>query len=248
MPPVSLILSVFGIAFLYASVGFGGATGYLAVMSLFDIPVTIMASTALILNLCVSSVSFVTYYRAGHFNSRLLWPFLLTSIPTAFLGGYLRLQEQVYYILLYSVLVFVMVRMLFFSKPEDDQQSLRALSLPMGMLAGAGIGLLSGMVGIGGGIFLSPLIILTHWGRTKQASTVAGAFIFLNSISGLIGRLLGGNFALSTLGLALLPAGLIAASGGAYLGARKLSSVTLRRLLGLVLLIAIGKYFYGTFT
>ncbi|GAB4421139.1 MAG: sulfite exporter TauE/SafE family protein [Anaerolineales bacterium] len=243
MPPLTLVLSVFGIAFLYASVGFGGATGYLAVMSLFDIPVAVMASTALILNLFVSSIAFFNYYRAGHFRFDLLWPFLLTSIPAAFIGGYLRLHDQVYYILLYGVLIFVMIRMLFFSKPTDEETPLRPLQPWQGMLTGAGIGLLSGMVGIGGGIFLSPLIILARWGHPKQASATAAAFIFVNSTSGLIGRLAGGNFALTSLGLALLPAGLLAAFSGAYLGAKKFSSVTVRRLLGLVLLIAIGKYF-----
>ncbi|GAB4525540.1 MAG: sulfite exporter TauE/SafE family protein [Anaerolineales bacterium] len=245
MPPATLVFSVFAIAFLYASVGFGGATGYLAVMSLFDIPIQVMASTALILNLFVSSVSFFNYYRAGHFRFSLLWPFLVTSIPAAFLGGYLRLHDQIYYILLYGVLTFVMVRMLFFSKAQDEEVPLRPLRLPVGLTVGAAIGLLSGMVGIGGGIFLSPLIILTHWGRVKQASAVAAVFIFVNSASGLIGRLLGGNFALDSLGLALLPAGLLAAFGGAYLGANKFSGVAVRRLLGLVLVFAIGKYFWG---
>ncbi len=245
MPPVTLVLSVFAIAFLYASVGFGGATGYLAVMSLFDIPIRVMASTALILNLFVSSVSFFNYYRAGHFRFDLLWPFLVTSVPAAFLGGYLRLHDQVYYILLYAVLTFVMVRMLFFSKPQDEEVPLRPLRLPVGMTAGALIGLLSGMVGIGGGIFLSPLIILTRWGRVKQASAVAAVFIFVNSASGLIGRALGGNLVLDNLGLALLPAGILAAFGGAYLGANKFSGVAVRRLLGLVLAFAIGKYFWG---
>ncbi|MCF6278250.1 MAG: sulfite exporter TauE/SafE family protein [Anaerolineales bacterium] len=245
MPPIALLVSVFTIAFLYAGVGFGGATGYLAVMSLFDIPVAVMASTALILNLFVSSVSFTIYYRAGHFKKQLLWPFVITSVPAAFTGGYLPLQDTVYNILLYGVLTFVMLRMLFFSNADDDSRPRRPLALPVGMLTGTAIGLLSGMIGIGGGIFLAPLIILTRWGTTKQASTVAAAFIFTNSASGLIGRALGGNFALNNLGLYLLPLGILAAFGGAYLGAKKLSSVMLRRLLGLVLLISIAKYVYG---
>ncbi len=243
MPSIPLILSVFGIAFLYASVGFGGATGYLAVMSLFDIPVAVMASTALLLNLVVSSVAFVNYWRAGHFRFALLWPFLITSVPAAFFGGYLHLHDQVYYLLLYGVLTFVMLRMLVFSRPEEDERPLRPLKAPVGMLSGAVIGALSGAVGIGGGIFLSPLLVLARWGRIKQASAVAAVFIFVNSASGLIGRVLGGNFALNSLGLALLPAGILAAFGGAYLGARKFSSLTMRRLLGVVLLIAIGRYF-----
>lgn len=231
----------------YASVGFGGATGYLAVMSLFDLPPKLMASTALVLNLVVSSVAFLNYYAAGHFRLRLLWPFLVTSVPAAFVGGYLRLHDQVYFLLLYGVLTFVMVRMLFFSKPGDDLAPRKALSPPVGMAVGAVIGLLSGMVGIGGGIFLSSLILLMRWGTSKEASAVAAVFIFINSASGLVGRVLGGNFLLNNLGLALLPAGVLAALGGAYLGARKFSGVTVRRLLGLVLLVAIGKYFYGVF-
>jgi len=136
-----------------------------------------------------------------------------------------------------------MVRMLFFSRPGDDDTPLRPLKISVGLLMGTLIGLLSCMVGIGGGIFLSPLIILMRWGNIKQASSVAAAFIFTNSASGLIGRVLGGNFVLDTLGLVLLPAGILAAFMGAYLGACKLSAVGVCRLLGLVLLIAIGKYF-----
>lgn len=247
MPFLLLPLTVFVIAFFYASVGFGGATGYLAVMSLFDLPPKLMASTALVLNLVVSSVAFLNYYSAGHFRFRLLWPFLVTSIPAAFVGGYLRLHDQVYFMLLYGVLTFVMGRMLFFSRPGDDLAPRRALSPPVGMGVGAVIGLLSGMVGIGGGIFLSPLILLIRWGTSKEASAVASVFIFINSASGLVGRVLGGNFLLNSLGLTLLPAGILAAFGGAYLGARKFSGVTVRRLLGLVLLVAISKYFYGVF-
>ncbi len=239
--------SVFVIAFLYASVGFGGATGYLAVMSFFAIPPQVMASTALILNLFVSSVSFAQYYRAGHFRVRLLWPFLAASMPAAFAGGYLHLADDRYTLLLYGVLTFVMLRMLFFSRPQDEAGPLRPLSPLAGMVSGAAIGLLSGIVGIGGGIFLSPLIVLMRWGRVKQAAASSAAFIFLNSASGLIGRLVGGNFVFDRLALILLPAGTLAAFGGAYLGARRLSAVWVRRLLGVVLLVAVSRFFYGRF-
>ncbi len=247
MPALGLGVSVFLIAFFYASVGFGGATGYLAVMSFFGIPPQVMASTALILNLCVSSVAFINYYRAGHFRWRLLWPFLAASVPAAFLGGYLRLEDDLYALLLYGVLTFVMLRMLFFSSAEEEGRPLRRLHPAAGMAVGAGIGLLSGMVGIGGGIFLSPIIVLARWGRVKQAAAVSSAFIFVNSASGLIGRLAGGNFVFDRLALVLLPAGVLAAFGGAYLGARRFSALWVRRLLGLVLLAAVTRFFYGYF-
>ncbi len=245
-----LASAVFVVAFFYASVGFGGATGYLAVMSLFDLPPALMASTALMLNLVVSSVSFGQYAAAGHFRWRLLWPFLLTSIPAAFLGGMLSLHDQAYFLLLYGVLTFVMLRMLFSGSGAHmlgGSVPQRALSPPVGMLIGALIGLLSGALGIGGGVFLSPLIVLMGWGTGKEASSVAAAFIFVNSASGLVGRVLGGNFLLTSLGWVLLPVGILAAFGGAYLGARRFSEGTVRRLLGLVLLVAIGRYFYTTF-
>lgn len=241
MPPIILTLTISAIAFLYSSVGFGGATGYLAAMSLFGLPPQIMASTALVLNVLVASISFSSFYRAGHLKTRLLWPFLVTSIPAAFLGGYIKLTDQVYFILLYAVLTFVAIRLLFFSK-RLKSQALRLPPLWMALLVGLGIGLLSGMVGIGGGIFLSPVIILAGWGTSKQSSAVAAAFIVLNSVSGLAGRVLGGTFVFGQFGLMLVPFGLIGALTGSYLGARKLSSLSLRRALGIVMSLAITNF------
>lgn len=241
MPPILLTLAVSAIAFLYSSVGFGGATGYLAAMSFFDIPPQVMASTALILNVLVASISFSSYFRAGHLNIRLLLPFLLTSVPAAFLGGYLKLTDQIYYVLLYAVLTFVAFRLLFFSNRLEARR-LNLPSLWKALLVGFGIGLLSGMVGIGGGIFLSPLIILVGWGNSKQASAVAAAFIALNSASGLVGRLLGGNFVFGEFGAWLLPFGLVGALAGSYIGAKKTSGSALQRVLGIVMIFAVVNF------
>ena len=248
LPSPLLAMLVMVIAFLYASVGFGGASGYLAVMSQFGISPELMASTALILNIVVASISFFNYARAGHLRKALLWPFLLTSVPTAFLGGYFKLHADVYFILLYAVLTYVMLRMLF-ARPETQAgtESLRPFPLWLALTCGAGIGLLSGMVGIGGGIFLSPLIILAHWGTPKQAAATAAGFIVLNSISGLVGRALGGNFVLGIFGATLVPLGIIGALTGSYLGARKFSSLWMRRILGVVLLIAVVNFWIGYF-
>jgi hypothetical protein len=259
------------IAFLYASVGFGGATGYLAAMSLFGIPPQVMAGAALLLNVIVASISFITYFRAGHLRRDLLFPFILTSIPAAFVGGSFKLSDQAYSIILYTVLTFVAIRLLFFSRRADDESALRntkpcpersvVLSLSKGRrdairnappfwiasLIGLLTGLLSGMVGIGGGIFLSPIIIYARWGNSKQAATVSAAFIVLNSISGLLGRFTSGTLILDSFSLSLLPFGILGALAGSWLGAQRLSSLNLRRALGVVMSFAISNFWLTFF-
>jgi uncharacterized membrane protein YfcA len=235
------------IAFLYASVGFGGATGYLAAMSLFDIPPQEMASTALVLNILVASISFSSFYRAGYLRRDLLLPFVAASVPAAFIGGYFKITDEIYSILLYSVLTFVAIRLLFFSRKQDDNRPLRRVPLVWALLIGFVVGLLSGVIGIGGGIFLSPIIIFARWGNAKQASAVAAAFIALNSLSGLIGRVAGGTFVLNTFGLSLIPVGLLGALVGSYWGAVRINSLSLRRALGAVISFAVSNFWWMFF-
>ncbi len=230
-----LYLSVPLIAFLYASVGFGGATGYLAVMSLFGISTQVMASTALLLNVLVSSVSFVTFRLNGHLRWNLLVPFLISSIPAAFWGGYWKITDRLYFALLYAVLTLVAIRLLFFTRKSDGDRPLRPLSPYLALVIGGGIGLISGMVGIGGGIVLSPIIIFARWGNARQASAVSAAFIMLNSLSGLIGRIIGGTFGLTSLGLSLIPLAFLGALSGSYWGATRFQGIVLRRILGAVM-------------
>ena len=211
-------------------------------MSLAGIAPRIMSTTALLLNILVASISFWTFQRAGHLRRDLLLPFLVTSIPAAFAGGYLKITDDLYSILLHLALSLVAVRLLLFSAERDDAQALRPLSLPAALLAGLGIGLLSGMVGIGGGIFLSPVILFARWGTAKQAAAVAAAFIVLNSISGLLGRISSSAFQVDSLSLSLLPLGLLGALAGSYLGARRLSNTHLRRALGLVLALVVANF------
>jgi len=201
-----------------------------------------MASTALVPNILVAGISFSSFYRAGHLRRDLLLPFVVTSVPAAFIGGYFKIADHIYTILLYTVLTYVAIRLLFFSKPQDDSQPLRPVVLPWALLTGLGIGLLSGIVGIGGGIFLSPVIIFAHWGSPKQASAVAAAFIVLNSISGLLGRISGGAFMLDGSSLSLLPLGVIGALVGSHFGAQRLSGLNLRRILGLVMSLAVSNF------
>jgi len=236
------------IAFFYASVGFGGATGYLAAMSFFGIPPQEMASTALVLNILVSSISFSSFYRAGHLRRDLLLPFLVTSVPAAFLGGYFKITDETYSIILYIVLTFVAVRLLFFSTRRDVEtetnlnRQLPSTNYLLALIIGLLIGLLSGMVGIGGGIFLSPIIIFARWGTSKHASAVAAAFIALNSISGLLGRVAGGTLIIYSFGLSLIPFGLLGALAGSYLGAVRINGLNLRRTLGAIMSFAVSNF------
>lgn len=246
LPPWQLALLVFGVAFFYSSVGFGGASGYLAAMSLFALAPQFMASTALILNVVVSSVAFVTYYRAGHFSFPLLWPFLLTSVPAAFVGGFFPVNEKLYLILLYGALAYVGLRLLVDSTAKwEEAQSSQSISYPWALIAGTGIGLFSGILGLGGGIFLSPIIVLARWGTSKQAANVCAAFILVNSVSGLAGRVVGGNFLFGLMGAALLPLGLAGAMLGSRLGAHTLNGSGVRRLLGAILLLAALRFVLG---
>jgi len=235
------------IAFLYASVGFGGATGYLAAMSFFGIQPQVMASTALLLNVLVASISFSSFYRAGHLRRDLLIPFVIASVPAAFLGGSFKISDQTYSIILYAVLTFVAIRLFFFSKKQDDSQPLLPVPLIWALLIGFGVGLLSGIVGIGGGIFLSPIIIFSRWGTSKQASAVSAAFIVLNSISGLIGRLIGGALQLDVFSLSLIPLGLLGALAGSYWGVIRFSGLGLRRALGAVMTFAASNFWFTLF-
>lgn len=244
LPPWPLVLLAFGVAFLYSSVGFGGGSGYLAAMSLFAISTQLIASTALTLNILAASIAFVTYWRSGYFEPKLLWPFLLTSIPASFLGGYLHLPDTLYLVVLYAALTYVGVQLLVWDRTLRQNSTPRRFSWLAILASGFLIGLLSGMVGLGGGIFLSPLLVLTGWGTPKQAAASAAGFIVVNSASGLLGRVLGGTFLLGTLGMALLPAGLVGAVIGSRLGARYLSGPFLRRILGVILLLTVLSYLY----
>jgi uncharacterized membrane protein YfcA len=246
MNNIFLSFLVFVIAVIYSSAGFGGASGYLTAMNFFDIPTNVMASTALVLNIFVSSIAFVNYRRAGHFQPRLLIPFLITSVPAAFIGGYLKISEQIYTTLLYMVLTYLAVRTILFpTLTEATGWTAHPIPLWIALLSGAVIGLLSGMLGIGGGIFLSPLIIFAGWGSSKQAAASAGGFIAINSASGLIGRFANGTLVFGEFGASLLVVGLLGALIGSQLGALKLSGRGARRALGLILMIAVGTYWFN---
>lgn len=186
MPDLLLILCAFGgVAALYASVGHGGASGYLATMALLSFAPETLRPTALTLNLAVSLVGSVLFFRAGHFAWRLFWPFALASIPCAWIGGRLDLPPHAFKILLALALGFAALRLLL---PEPKVAESRPVVLGWTLAAGALIGFASGLIGVGGGIFLAPLILFVRWGDAKTAAAVSAPFIFVNSAAGLAGH------------------------------------------------------------
>lgn len=228
------------IAFLYSSVGHGGASGYLAFMGLVGFDTLFMKSTALTLNLFVSGIAFFFYLRGGFFRFKLLWPFLIASIPFAFIGAQILINPKIYKILLGIFLLLATARMLI--KPKESAPVTR-FSLPLALLIGAVLGLLSGMIGIGGGIILTPIIILLGWGNIKEAAAVSAPFIFLNSFSGLGGLMLNGfHFVPEILTWIIIVT--IAGVLGSFIGSRVLSFKELRFVLAFVLAMAGFKLFF----
>ena len=236
---MELILLLAIMAFLYASVGHGGASGYLAIMAIFAIAPPVMKQTALLLNLGVSLMSFIAFYRQGYFKWNLFWPFALGSIPAAFLGARIPLTDSTYKQILGACLFLAVIRMVVTLNESEP----RKLNLGMGVLAGGAIGVLSGMIGIGGGIILSPLLLLFRWASLKEAAAVSALFIFVNSVSGLAGLKTWIPMDQSQM-MYWLAASLLGGFLGARWGASIASNVKVKWILALVLIIASLKLFF----
>lgn len=232
-----IILSLTIMSFLYSSVGHGGASGYLAIMGLFSISPAIMKPSALVLNILVSCIAFLFYYRARLFKWSLFYPFALTSIPFSFLGGYIQIDHTLYKIILGIVLLFSIIRIVLFNKEIVNTTPINSF---LALCIGALIGFLSGLLGIGGGIILSPILLFLNWGKIKETAAVSALFIFVNSTAGFIGFLSQGG----TLSKSFFPVLFWVSIGGvlgSYLGANKFNSQILKYVLSLVLLIAAVK-------
>ncbi|MBI4716703.1 MAG: sulfite exporter TauE/SafE family protein [Planctomycetes bacterium] len=223
------------VAVTYSSVGHGGASGYLAVMALVGVAPEVMKPAALLLNVLVAGIATVRFHRAGCFRWSLFWPFAAASVPAAFVGGVLTLPAGVYRSLVGLVLLAAAVRLVMSAASRTVRLRRPALLSALG--AGAGIGLLSGLTGTGGGIFLSPLLLLMRWADARLCAGVSAAFILVNSLAGLGGRL----WSVPALPAELYvwaAAALIGGAIGAELGSRRVSPKTLRYLLAAVLTVA----------
>lgn len=231
---IFLSLAMFCIAFLYSSVGHAGASGYIAIMTLFSLSPAEIKPTALALNILVASIGSWQFWRAGHFSWRLFWPFAIFSTPLAFLGGYLHLPAHIFKVIVGIVLLFSAIHLLV---PQRTECKVHTPSTSASMGVGAFLGFLSGLTGTGGGIFLTPILLLMRWASTKTAAAVSALFILLNSVSGLLGNISATKSIPSFL-LPLCIAVVIGGSIGSYLGSHKLQPATIKRLLAVVLIIA----------
>jgi len=232
---IGLPILIFIAAALYAAVGHAGASGYLAAMALFGLAPAEMKPAALTLNILVASIATVKYVRAGFFSMPLFWPLALLAIPAAFIGGRLQLPSYYYKPLIGIVLIYAAWRLVW--KPQVSTEPVRRGRLGYLIVAGACIGLMSGLTGVGGGIFLSPLLLFAGWATARESSGVAAPFILVNSLAALLG-LMSTNITFPD----AMPVWAIAAVAGGYLGAdygsKRLASPAILSLLACALIIA----------
>ncbi len=241
-PAATAILTVliFLVSGLYSSVGHAGASGDIAAMGLVGVPAASMRPIALVLNLFVASIATVKFYRAGYFSWSLLWPFTVASVPFAYLGGRMSLPGHIYRPMVGAVLLFAAYRLVWMTIRRSKPEAIKSPPLPAALAWGAVIGLLSGLTGVGGGIFLSPVLLLMGWAETRESAGVSAAFILANSIAGLAGSMAVVHV-LPTLVWWLVPAAALGGWIGSEFGSRRLNPITLRRLLALALTIAAVK-------
>ncbi len=234
------------IAFLYASVGHGGASGYLALMIIFSFPENEMKSTALILNIVASSISFFSYYREKYFDWKLFLSVAVLAIPAAFIGGMIEAEDKIFKYLLGVFLIFAIARLLglFDTKNKQKEPAVKPnfyLAGGIGMV----IGFLSGLLGIGGGILLTPILLMLRWTNVKVAAGISALFILVNSLSGLGGQIKADKLILGNQLPVMIFIVLAGALAGGYLGSKKFNTKVLRFILASVLLIATYKLFFS---
>lgn len=233
---ILLSILIFAGALLYSSVGHGGGSAYLSVMALFGLAPQMMKPTSLVLNILVSSIATWKYYRAGYFSWAVFTPIMLASVPFSFIGGFITIPGQIYKVIAGVILLFGAYRLL--RQKENKEKPIKIMPLSMVILSGAVIGFLSGLIGVGGGIFLSPLLIFMGWASVKKTSGISAMFILINSISGILGHLSSNIGALPNftwiIGLSAIIGGII----GSHIGTREIANVAILRLLAVVLLIA----------
>lgn len=235
---LALPLLIFISALLYSSVGFAGASGYIAVMGLMGVAPAAMKPAALILNILVAGSAAYKFYRAGAFSWRLFLPLTISSIPCAYIGGFLTLPAHIYEPLIGVILIYTAWRS-FQAANIHYERSIKTSTLSLLLICGGSIGLLSGLTGIGGGIFLSPLLISFRWAEARVASGISAAFILINSVSGMLGVVSTNSVALPRTFPFWAFAAVLGGFIGAELGSKRFQNVTIQRVLAFVL-FAIG--------
>jgi hypothetical protein len=237
-----ILALLFIVAFFYSIVGHGGASGYIAVLTLIGVSSLLVKPSALLLNIFVSAIAFYQYYRNGHFRWKLFYPFALISVPMAYAGSFINLDPTWYKRILGVCLLFAILRIMgVFNRKEITET--KQLPLVTGLIIGAVLGFVSGMIGIGGGIILSPIILLFNWGNLKETSAVSALFILVNSISGMIG-LLRQEVSWPPYIFWWLAVAVAGGLLGAYYGSKKATNTMLKNILAVVLFFAALKLIF----
>lgn len=239
---ILLSILVFVAAILYSSVGHAGASGYIASMVLLGISTNVMKPTALVLNILVATIATLKFYKAGYFSWEKFLPFAIVSIPFSFLGGSLTSPDKIYKLVVGLVLLYSAFRMFFYKNNENV--SIKNIPIIYALICGSLIGFLSGLIGVGGGIFLSPLLLMMNWSDVKQTSGISAMFILVNSISGLLGHISSLNNIPDNIIYLLFSAFLGGWIGSEY-GSKKFSRKTIQQLLSIVLFIASSKLLFS---
>ncbi len=233
---------MFFVAFLYASVGHGGGSGYLALMAMFGITPFVMHSTALTLDLFVSITSFSLFYKGKYFDVKMFLPLAIASIPMAFLGGLMSIDGTIYKKILGILLLIIVARFIFFRKIEITEP--KKASISGSLLIGALIGFASGLIGIGGGIILSPILLLLGWADQKKTAAISALFIFVNALAGLGGLAFKGNIHYNNQIFLYIFISFIGGVTGSYFGALKFRQNILKNILASILFLAAFKLLY----
>lgn len=226
------------VAFIYSSVGLGGGSSYTALMAIFGISYQIIPTTSLTLNLIVTSIGVINFWRNGHGRMSLIVPFMVTSIPSAYLAGTLILSKDIFQLLLLMTLMLVVIRIYFLNNLKFSFQLSGVIKWVFILSLGAVLGFVAGTVGVGGGIYLVPLIIMFGLGSEKEAATAGALFIWVNSLAGIIARAQGGAFNPEFI-LPLSGAVIVGGFTGSYWGSFKFEAKTIQKVMGAIIIIAI---------
>jgi len=234
-----LLISFFFIALIYSSVGFGGGTSYLALMGVMAVSFEVMRPAALICNIVVVTGGVFIFYKEKLIELKKIWPFIVASVPLAFLGGYYPIKEAAFFKILGVTLVLAAVSLWFFEKiSKQEESTVKSGNLGINLFLGASIGFLSGLVSIGGGIFLSPILHFLRWDHARKISALASIFILVNSISGLVGQISQSASIEWKFIVPLLAAVLLGGQIGSRLGAVKFNPLYIRRITAALILVA----------
>lgn len=237
--PLFVAILFFVIAFMYSSVGLGGGSSYTAVMSLLGFSVAVIPMVSLVLNVLVTTAGSINFIRKRHARFGLISPFLISSIPMAYVGGMLKLPTTIFFWILFVSLIFVIFRIYFWSEVRLVYSLSAKQKIIISLAAGSVLGFIAGVVGIGGGIYLVPLIIMLGLGTAKEAAACGAIFVWLNSVSGLVARLQYNMINLFDY-LPLIIAVIIGGSLGSFMGASRFTAKQVEKILGIVIIVAAG--------